>query len=365
MIKEIGSTFWVNPDLDYSERHMIPLDQFNLKGSDWLFLSTARSCIKLAAETAISNNAISTKTVVVPSFTCYTCTLPFENLGFNIVPLPVSKDLTTSPEKLRETVLGSNASIVLLHQYFGFETMKSMEPVIKELREKGVVIIEDRTQCLYSNFSPLPADFYVASIRKWAGLPDGGIIVCSDGKLDKKVEKKDVEFETIKMQASIAKYHYIFDKQGDKEYFRSLYEKAADVLASEKEYFLISDSSTCVQHYLDINELKEKRINNYRHLYMKLSGLKTIGVVFNPSDDEVPLYFPLKTNGNREALQKYLASKNIYAPIIWPYEINVEVNENATYLYNDLLCIPVDQRYGIDDMDRIASEIIYFDRSKS
>ena len=365
MIKEIGSTFWLSPDLDYSERHTISLEQFKLKGKDWVFLSTGRSCIKLAIETSLENNFLRTKTVVVPSFTCYTCTLPFENYGFKIVPLHVSKDLTTSPEMLKKTVLESNASMVLLHQYFGFETIKSSVPVIEELRDRGVVIIEDRTQCLYSSFPPLPADFYVASMRKWAGLPDGGIAVYSEGVFSKKVNKRNTEFEKVKIQASVAKYDYIFNGVGKKEYFRNLYEKAADMLAAEKEYYLINDSSTCVQQNLNVNDLKEKRIDNYRYLFMKLKELKVFKSMFNPSNIEVPLYYPLKTNGYREGLQKHLASKNIYAPVIWPNEINIIVDADATYLYNDLLCIPIDQRYGLDDMERIAREIICFDRSIS
>ena len=66
------------------------------------------------------------------------------------------------------------------------------------------------------------------------------------------------------------------------------------------------------------------------------------------------------TQGHRKDLQKYLASKDIYAPVIWPNEVSFEVDENTQYLYEDLLCIPVDQRYSLEDMSRVANEIINF-----
>ena len=362
MIREIGSTFWINPNTDYSKRFNLTPDSFHLKGDDWFFLSTGRSCIKLAIETAIKRKAIKTRIAVVPSFTCHTCTLPFEINDFQIVPLPVSKDLTVAPEILKSTVIQSNASIVLLHQYFGFETMKSVESVIKELRNQGVVFIEDRTQCLYSDFSPLPVDYYVASIRKWDGLPDGGVVVSTDGCFKTKVSRRNVEFERIKLQASIEKYHYIIDGKGDKEHFRFLYETAANVLASEEDYYLINNSSTCVQHDLDINRLKKTRRDNYEYLFKLLRNQSLFEPIFNPSNYEVPLYFPLKTQGYREKLQRYLASKSIYAPVIWPNEVSFIVDDVTSYLYEDLLCIPVDQRYGLNDMERIAREIIFFAR---
>jgi dTDP-4-amino-4,6-dideoxygalactose transaminase len=74
----------------------------------------------------------------------------------------------------------------------------------------------------------------------------------------------------------------------------------------------------------------------------------------------VPLYFPIIVD-DRSALQKHLVDNAIYAPIVWPKDEQQPIQcEGAEYLYNHLLCIPIDQRYNQDDMRRIAKVIDNF-----
>ena len=80
--------------------------------------------------------------------------------------------------------------------------------------------------------------------------------------------------------------------------------------------------------------------------------------------DTTPIYFCIRCNGYRDEIQKKLAMENIYAPIIWPKskylgKINSSLNQ---FFYNDLLCIPCDQRYNLHDMDRIVEKTVYFKR---
>ena len=68
-----------------------------------------------------------------------------------------------------------------------------------------------------------------------------------------------------------------------------------------------------------------------------------------------PLYFPVICIEDRKSVQEYLREKKIYAPIVWPKPsyITERINE-ADFFYEHLLCIPCDQRYGIEEMKYIV-----------
>jgi len=69
------------------------------------------------------------------------------------------------------------------------------------------------------------------------------------------------------------------------------------------------------------------------------------------------LYFPVLVD-DRAAFQKYLVSNAIYAPVVWPKDDNQPMQcEGAENAYQHLLCVPIDQRYDADDMNRIIEVI--------
>ena len=64
---------------------------------------------------------------------------------------------------------------------------------------------------------------------------------------------------------------------------------------------------------------------------------------------------------NRRELQIYLAKYHIYLPVIWPIDDEeVLIDDEIGYIYQNILCIPVDQRYDKNDMERIVKLINEF-----
>ena len=55
-------------------------------------------------------------------------------------------------------------------------------------------------------------------------------------------------------------------------------------------------------------------------------------------------------------MQEYLAKHDIYAPVIWPKPSQCEgmIDSKVEWIYKHILAIPCDQRYDIDDMERIV-----------
>lgn len=207
-------------------------------------------------------------------------------------------------------------------------------------------------------FKRADADYFVGSIRKWCGVPDGGFAVCKVGQFEDKPQNVDKELEIAKMEASILKYKCLFEGKGEKQTFLKRYREAEDILNNQDEYYSISDLSTIIQSNLDIENLINKRRKNFEVIVDCLKEIGFLGekLIFNTlNDNEVPLYCPILCE-EREKVQSVLALNNIYAPVIWhKAECSPVVDEDADYVYDHILCIPVDQRYDSDDMERIVT----------
>lgn len=354
MQSEIGSNFWLSPDDMVGKGKMPTPDVFNCTGSDHVWLSTCRSAIELVIRTIEERNPNVKKVACLPSFTCHTVFEPFMKASYKIITLPLNEDLSSNAQDILKTVEESGAGIVLLHRYFGFDTLPDIDSVLPALHEKKVIVIEDCTQSMYSSFSRVEADYFVGSIRKWCGVPDGGFAVCKEGKFSNIPEEYDVSLEEAKRVASEMKYKYLFHNVGVKDDFLAQYQEAEKILDNQSKIYIISPLSEKVQTTLDIRNMVMIRRENYKKLLKNIDMTKGVVPAFSIIDDGiVPLYLPILCK-NRRKIQKKLVENAIYAPVVWPKVAYCpQVCENADYIYEHILCIPIDQRYRIDDMGRI------------
>mgnify|MGYP003300372680 CR=1 FL=1 len=365
MQREIGSYFWIEPEQILSERQEILPEMFLLSelrqccGTDQAWFSSGRSALAFVLETIVHRKPELKKCALVPPYTCHTVLEPFEAAGYRIHAMPIDQNLCTDANALLATVEQCDAQVVLLHRYFGFDTLPDCVNAVEILRNRGIVVIEDRTQCLYSEIAPLPADYWVASIRKWCGVPDGGVAVCRDGIFEQKASDVDTELEQAKITAGLAKYRYLFENVGEKEAYLQLYQKAESILEQQDKFYTISDTSLQIQSKLPVDDLCQKRRQNYNILLNGLSGCtEEIRPLFRElPEGVVPLYFPVWVE-DRKLLQEALISASIYAPVVWPKPERIPIIcEAAESLYTHLLCIPIDQRYDKSDMNRIIDRI--------
>ena len=360
MLKEIGSNFWISPEDKQFNSQVTVFSPLNLGfiGSDYALLSTGRSATALVIKDIEQKHQDIKKTVCLPSFTCDTVYEPFLKAGYKVVTLPIRKNLSCDKQYMLSIIRDADPGIVLFHRYFGFNTIDGVEYIVDELRNEGIVTIEDCTQSMYSGFKPLNSDYTVGSIRKWCGVPDGGFAICLEGKFKDKPQHHDSKLEAIKCEAADLKYAYMVDNQGEKEKFLQKYREAEEILDSQSKFYTIAPTSMAVQSNLDIESMKAARRQNYELLLKGLKGVEGIEPIFPElKDDVVPLYFPMYCR-DRASLQKLLVANSIYAPVIWPKGDNCpDICVEAGYAYGHALCIPIDQRYSKDDMQRIIKVI--------
>lgn len=355
MLSEIGSNFWISPDEGNSGKPLGAPLQFGYQGSDYVWMSTGRSATRLVLQTIEERNPKCKKVALLPPFTCHTVFEPFMDFGYDIHTLPLNQDLSINAEEILSCQDQYNAGVVLVHRYYGFDTLPGFNQAVLSLQKKGVVVIEDCTQCLYSSFAISEADYVVASIRKWCGVPDGGFAICKEGVFTHKPTQEDTKMVEAKRIASELKYQFLFEGKGDKPSFKAKYREGETLLDNQDGYYAIGELSASIQAELDVEQLKRKRRENYRILLEGIQDVRGIKVVFSTLPiDVVPLYYPLLID-NREAIQDLLADNDIYAPVVWPKEDNCPpIGEVADSIYEKILCIPIDQRYDVEDMRRIV-----------
>lgn len=358
MLSEIGSNFWIAPEDLQGQAKLQPPYSFGYDGSDYAWLSTGRSATRFVLKTIEERNPNIKKVALLPPFTCHTVIEPFLEYGYEVHTLPISLGLDTTADEIIRSQEQTNASVLIVHRYYGFDTLSGFDYAVELLRDKGVVIIEDCTQSMYSTFKPSNADYFVGSIRKWCGVPDGGFAVCKGGRFTDKPTTEDKTMVEAKRIASVLKYHFLFKNEGDKPTFKAKYREGEGLLDEQRGFYRIGGVSATIQANLNLETLRHKRQSNYQTLLKGLKRVTSFKILFNDLTEEtIPLYFPILVE-DREALQGLLADNDIYAPIVWPKpDCCPPICKEAEEIYEKILCIPIDQRYSTDDMVRIVKVI--------
>lgn len=301
------------------------------------------------------------KTVLIPAYTCQTVITPFEEAGWQCEYYSIHKDLRIDTDNLLTAVERFHPSLVVAHPYFGMDLHEDEMNTLTAIKEKGIAIVLDLTQCLFSQHQYPFASFVVASYRKWMPIPDGGYLKSIyDAVKICQPETENNEFTDRELAAMYLRGQYFGNGEQRTKDISIQLSKVADHLAdsninphkmSQMAYNLMQSEN------LVLNQ--QRRFNNYTYLYQNIhESDKVIKVCINIGEvTTAPLYFAIFVQ-NRPALQRILAQNAIYAPVIWPVEDErVLINDEMHYIYNHILAIPIDQRYEEKDMERVV-EII-------
>lgn len=346
--KEIGGDFSLTP----SSLESTSTNNYLQDKEDLCFLSTCRSAItEILKRTLPANN----KLAFVPSFTCHVCVEPFVKEGYEVCPYSVETNLCVNWAKLVDDAARLNPSVILIHSYFGLNTLNGNRDAIDFLRERKVIIIEDLTHDMFSSFKRLKADYFIGSIRKWFPVPDGAFV--KGLEIEEKNYREDKELVEKKMSAMLMKGSFFEKATNENSGYRQAGVDAEHFLDTRVNTYRMSDISKKICNVFDIEATKKQRKDNYNCLYDNLISGKGVRPVLNRcKENESPYMFPVYVEDGRSDFQKFMVSHKIFPTIIWgcPEDLSSKIDDNAGYIYNHIICFHCDHRYTTDDMMRVG-----------
>lgn len=334
MYSEIGSEFWSVP---LSEK---PNDLFD--GSEKWFIS-GTAALEYILDDIIVRKKV--KSAGIPSWCCSSMIEPFVKRGLEVRFFPV----TVSDNDLSVQVEASDADVLLLVDYFGYNVR------VKAPENYGGIVIRDETHSVFSGKAH-DADYYFASLRKWAGFWTGGFARSEKWNSDKEIPQVSREYVSLRKSAMEEKLGYLNGETSSKSYLNAFgdcedFLDNCGILAAEPE-----DIERAA--FLDIDTLKTKRRRNAEIL---IGALKD-HVLFREFDaDSCPLFVPIIVRGDkRDALRQHLTANRVYCPVHWGISPLHGLDADTRYIYEHEISLVCDQRYDEADMEHILSIIASF-----
>lgn len=352
MKKEVGSIFPINS----GSINMAKSGKAEFAGNR-IFYSLCREALYDIAHSHNDSN----KTVLIPAYTCQTVITPFKEAGWKCEFYSINKNLRIDVQNLTDVSAKHQPTLIVVHPYYGMDLNTEEVLVLKELNVKGIKIVLDLTQCIFSTSSYPFVSYTVGSYRKWFPIPDGGFLECnSNERTILQPEEENLEFSERELAAMYLRNLYFGNGEQITKDISIRLSKAADHIAERN---ITPHKMSLVGYNIFIKEDSDSnqhsRFDNYSFLYKNVRESKKVEKVCKNLQEvtTAPLYFTIFVQ-DRPALQRLLAKDAIYAPVIWPVEDDsVLINEDVKYIYDHLLAIPCDQRYDTDDMQR-AVDII-------
>lgn len=344
---EIGSDFDFN-----SNNEFIDINEPKSFLKDAEFYRSGRDALKAIAK----NSKDKYKRILLPALCCESMVVPFQTNGYEISYYKLNPDLTANVEDVLSKLQPTN--LFLYMNYFGIQSFPEENLQLIKQSFSSVIMIEDRTHEVLSlrqtSFIP---EFTVCSIRKWLAIPDGGLLYSKSDKFNVRVEY-DVYFSVVRKKALINKSKYLQSGNSElKELFRQQLADANTYLDNDKAVVSMSEESFEILRNINFKKVSEIRRRNTGFLHQALISLNNVKQIKELDIEREGLYYPVIFE-DRDRIQKELANRKIYCPVIWPLPQEAKgICEVADYISAHMLALPCDQRYDISDMEYIISTL--------
>jgi dTDP-4-amino-4,6-dideoxygalactose transaminase len=338
---ELGSEFNLSlSGLKLTEHNLFSyLNEFQNK----IYFDSGRSALKYIAR-SIPKDGIT----LLPEFICESVIDCFDRRRIRFYK--IEPDFTIDMENIKAQVTPDVKVIFLMH-YFGMvQPSDKLDALKRTAQEQGIIIIEDATHSIFSKKRTI-GDYVISSIRKWMPLPKGGVLYTADNVLGIEMEKSDlpVSTENERVAAMILKDLFLKDFLDCNAEYRKMFADCENALDKQKEIYRISDLSGFMISCTDIGEIALRRKRNYQFLEEQMA-CHDISPACSLKPDDCPLVFPIRIR-QRNMFRKYLMDHKIYCAVHWPFDGMME--ETRTFAAENaasLISLPIDQRYGEDEM---------------
>lgn len=268
------------------------------------------------------------KKIYIPYYTCDSVLEPIVKLG-----LPYEFYHITEEYKISETISLSKGEVLLYTNYWGLQNDYCEELA----KQYGKQLIFDCTQAFYSK--PIRGIDAFYSCRKFFGVPDGGYLY-TDVKANFEIEQD----ESYTRMDSLIKRIDLSPEAGYEDFHK------ASAMFHDMPVRKMSEFTKRMMQSIDYEQAAKQRISNYNALQQALGGRELCR-------GEVPMIFPYISEQGA-ILRNHLIQHKIFVAKYWQNVLEwTKEDAVETTMVNNILPLPIDQRYGKEDMERIIDLI--------
>lgn len=305
-----------------------PINETTFPHSDGELLNSGRHSLEY-----ILRSLCQIKRLWLPYYTCDVVLQPIEHLGIAYSFYHIKKDFT-----LTEDIALEDGEYLIYTNYFGI-----MDEYCKELstRYEGQLIL-DYAQAFFAPHLEGINTFY--SPRKFVGIPDGGIAYANQ-PLTIELEQ-DHSFTRC---AHLLKRHELLPMEGYNDFKENSHQISRLCLSK------MSNLTQKMLSSLNYSGIMDRRVTNFTFLHAHLSESNLLQIPCVESF-ACPMVYPYLTNDT--TLRARLIENLVFVAIYWPNVLEWCKEGALEYeLCKNIIPIPIDQRYGEEDMKRIISVI--------
>ena len=298
--------------------------------------------------------------VLMPAYCCHSMVDPFEKAGWKVVYYRLNEDLTTDLDYLVQAIAKESPKAILTMNFYGSASTKEAVACVKN-NSPECKVIEDFSHCTFSITEIFNAqvDFYVTSIRKSVGVCDGSVIISKETLDESFIKEGETEFVRARKdsQKLKAEYTYSQDKEQKGVFFPELRRQEGELDAFEGVH-RISNTGKEMLKVLNGGIIRYARQQNMKHILDLLSGKVESIPGIEKCLSGAPFSLPILVK-NRDEVQQKLAKRGVYTPVLWPIcdEARAVCIVSAR-MADEMLSIPIDQRYNYDDIEEIAKIVL-------
>jgi len=290
-------------------------------------LNSGRNCLKYIL------GARKYSHVYVPFYTCDAILEPLKelNVRYEFYSINESMELIKLP-KINED------GALLYINYFGLKSN-----YIKKLAKSVPNLIVDAAQAFY--MKPVRGIDTFYSPRKFFGVPGGGYVYTE------KILPNDIPEDL-----SINRFSHLLLRveQGAEGGYEDFVQNEKSF--SRKPVRKMSKLTNLLMHSIDYKFSLKKRNENFRYLHEHLKGENEIKWI-EPDSLKGPMVYPFFSNKN--GLREKLIENRVYIATYWPNLFDLTEKKSFEFrLYENLLPLPIDQRYGKEEMDFIIEKVL-------
>lgn len=294
---------------------------------DALALATGRSCIGWVLD------AEKPTRVIVPNYSCYAVFEPIIERGIELTTYEINDQLDPVDD-----IRPKAGDLLIFVNFFGLKNQQAEKFSSKYGKQ---VLVDDTHRYFHKGYQH---SYSFTSARKYFGVPDGAFLYGP--------EVSDLN-KVIKRNTNVSLDHSALRLCGQQEKAFQYFQRHESSLNSE--VLGMSLVSEYLLRLIDMESVKSKRESNFHYLEKSLNELNSLEI--DVSSLDTPFCYPFLPSKTVDKSKLY--SEQIFVPTYWPDALSRKnASEKTIDLTTRMLPLPIDHRYGQDEMDRMLNVLI-------